>query len=76
MCSHTPMTAVTSEQRPRLSEAATAQLLDDLRTLLGADRVLTGRDVHPTAVLNTALRAVGVTETLGEITTTVDELLL
>lgn len=40
----------------------------------GQHVVLTGRDVHPTAVLNTALRAVGVTERLGEITATVDEL--
>jgi hypothetical protein len=41
----------------------------------GRHVVLTGRDVHPTAVLNTAMRAVGVTSTLGEITATVDELL-
>ncbi|HEX5898721.1 MAG TPA: FAD-binding protein, partial [Solirubrobacteraceae bacterium] len=39
------MTPVTSEQRRRLSERASEQLLDDLRVLLGADRVLTGRDV-------------------------------
>jgi hypothetical protein len=31
--------------------------------------------VHPTAVLNTALSAVGVAETLGEVTATVDALL-
>jgi len=53
------VTAATTEQHRRLSEAATGQLLDDLRALLGADRVLTGRDVldqhgvdesfHPTA---------------------------
>jgi D-lactate dehydrogenase (cytochrome) len=30
----------------RLSDAQTEQLLDDLRTLLGADRVLTGNDVR------------------------------
>ncbi len=41
----------------------------------GQHVVLTGRDVHPTAVLNTAMRAVGVRETLGEVTATVDELL-
>ena len=40
------MTAATTEQRRRLSDAATEQLLDDLRALLGADRVLTGRDVR------------------------------
>jgi D-lactate dehydrogenase (cytochrome) len=40
------VTAVTSEQRRRLSEAETARLLDDVRSLLGADRVLTGRDVR------------------------------
>jgi D-lactate dehydrogenase (cytochrome) len=36
----------TSTQRRRLSDGATARLLDDLRTLLGADRLLTGRDVR------------------------------
>jgi D-lactate dehydrogenase (cytochrome) len=36
----------TSTQRRRLSDGATARLLDDLRTLLGAERVLTGRDVR------------------------------
>lgn len=41
----------------------------------GQHVVLSGRDVHPTAVLNTALRAVGVPSTLGEITATLDELL-
>jgi D-lactate dehydrogenase (cytochrome) len=35
-----------SLQHRRLSEAQTEQLLDDLRTLLGADRVLTGHDVR------------------------------
>ena len=40
------MTAATTEQRRRLSDAATEQLLDDLREVLGADRVLTGRDVR------------------------------
>ena len=40
------MTAVISEQRRRLSEDATERVLDDLRALLGADRVLTGRDVR------------------------------
>ena len=39
------MTPVTAEQRRRLSEPAIEQLLDDLRALLGAERVLTGRDV-------------------------------
>jgi D-lactate dehydrogenase (cytochrome) len=33
-------------QHPRLSEAQTEELLDDLRELLGADRVLTGHDVR------------------------------
>jgi D-lactate dehydrogenase (cytochrome) len=33
-------------QQRRLSDAATAELLDDLRDVLGADRVLTGRDVR------------------------------
>jgi D-lactate dehydrogenase (cytochrome) len=37
---------MTSEQHRRLSAAATEQLLADLRALLGADRVLTGRDVR------------------------------
>ena len=40
------MATVTSEQHRRLSDAATEQLLHDLRALLGADRVLTGRDVR------------------------------
>ncbi|MGZ6617594.1 MAG: FAD-binding oxidoreductase, partial [Solirubrobacteraceae bacterium] len=40
------MATATSQQRRRLSDAATEQLLDDLRALLGADRVLTGRDVR------------------------------
>jgi hypothetical protein len=40
----------------------------------GQHVVLTGSDVHPTAVLNTALRAIGVPGTLGEITTVVDQL--
>jgi D-lactate dehydrogenase (cytochrome) len=40
------MTATTSEQPRRLPDSATAQVLGDLRALLGADRVLTGRDVR------------------------------
>jgi D-lactate dehydrogenase (cytochrome) len=40
------MAGVTSTQHRRLSEAATASVLDDLRALLGADRVLTGHDVR------------------------------
>lgn len=40
----------------------------------GQHVVLTGRDLHPAVVLNTALRAVGVAGTLGEITGIVDEL--
>ena len=40
------MTAATTEQRRRLSDAATEELLDDLRALLGAERVLIGRDVR------------------------------
>ena len=40
------MTAATTEQRRRLSDAATEDLLDDLRALLGAERVLIGRDVR------------------------------
>ncbi|MDQ3034013.1 MAG: DUF1552 domain-containing protein [Myxococcota bacterium] len=40
----------------------------------GQHVVLTGRDLHPAVVLNTALRAMGVAGTLGEITGTVDEL--
>jgi D-lactate dehydrogenase (cytochrome) len=40
------VTAATTEQRRRLSDAATEKLLDDLREVLGADRVLTGRDVR------------------------------
>jgi D-lactate dehydrogenase (cytochrome) len=39
-------TRVTSAQQRRLTETETAQVLDDLRALLGADRVLTGRDVR------------------------------
>jgi D-lactate dehydrogenase (cytochrome) len=39
------VTAVTSEQHRRLSDEQTGRLLDDLRALLGADRVLTGHDV-------------------------------
>jgi D-lactate dehydrogenase (cytochrome) len=35
-----------SLQHRRLSDTQTEQLLDDLRTLLGADRVLTGHDVR------------------------------
>src|SRR5512133_2630978 len=41
-----PVAGVTSAQQRRLSEAQTASVLDDLRALLGADRVLTGRDVR------------------------------
>ena len=40
------MTATTTEQHRRLDDATTEQLLDDLRALLGADLVLTGRDVR------------------------------
>ena len=40
------MASTTSEQHRRLSDAATEHLLDDLRALLGAERVLTGRDVR------------------------------
>ena len=36
---------------------------------------LAGRDLHPAAVMNTAMRAVGVEESLGDITDRVDELL-
>jgi hypothetical protein len=36
---------------------------------------LEGRDLHPAAVMNTAMRAVGVDENLGDITDRVDELL-
>jgi D-lactate dehydrogenase (cytochrome) len=39
------VTAATTQQRRRLSDAATARVLDDLRALLGGDRVLTGHDV-------------------------------
>jgi hypothetical protein len=35
---------------------------------------LTGQDLHPAVVLNTAIQAVGVDERLGEIDTTLDEL--
>jgi hypothetical protein len=35
---------------------------------------LAGRDMHPAAVFNSAMQAVGVTDTLGEISDTVDEL--
>jgi uncharacterized protein DUF1552 len=37
-------------------------------------RHIKAQGVHPTAVLNTALKAVGVPDTLGEVTGTVDEL--
>jgi D-lactate dehydrogenase (cytochrome) len=40
------MAGVSTVQHRRLSEAETAQVLDDLRDRLGADRVLTGRDVR------------------------------
>lgn len=40
----------------------------------GQHLALRGRDLHPAVVLNTALRAVGVAGTLGEITGTLDEL--
>jgi D-lactate dehydrogenase (cytochrome) len=40
------VTAVTSQQRPRLSAPATARVLDDLRALLGTERVLSGHDVR------------------------------
>src|SRR4051794_28299453 len=40
------MGAASTAQRRRLSEAETARVLDDLRDVLGADRVLTGRDVR------------------------------
>ncbi|HEX7300951.1 MAG TPA: FAD-linked oxidase C-terminal domain-containing protein [Solirubrobacteraceae bacterium] len=40
------MAGVSTAQRRRLSEAETARVLDELRDLLGADRVLTGRDVR------------------------------
>jgi hypothetical protein len=36
---------------------------------------LAGRDLHPAAVMNTAMRAVGVPQDLGDITDRVDELL-
>jgi D-lactate dehydrogenase (cytochrome) len=40
------MAAPTTVQHRRLSDAQTARALDGLRDLLGADRVLTGRDVR------------------------------
>jgi D-lactate dehydrogenase (cytochrome) len=40
------MTGAISTQRRRLSAADTVRVLDDLRVLLGADRVLTGEDVR------------------------------
>jgi D-lactate dehydrogenase (cytochrome) len=40
------MSIVIPAHERRLSEAQTARLIDDLRALLGADRVLTGNDVR------------------------------
>jgi D-lactate dehydrogenase (cytochrome) len=60
-------------KRRRLDDAATARLLDDLGALLGADRVLTGRDVleqhahdesfHPAAAPDAVVTARGTDET-------------
>jgi D-lactate dehydrogenase (cytochrome) len=44
--SHTDMSTVMPAHERRLSEAQTARLIDDLRALLGADRVLTGHDMR------------------------------
>jgi D-lactate dehydrogenase (cytochrome) len=45
-CDPIPDVASSTVHHRRLSDAQTEQLLDDLRALLGADRVLTGNDIR------------------------------